>query len=518
MGNRRHSYRLASSIVGILALIISAFAAPGSASAQTRIISLSGDLDFGRIQFGTSAQRALTISNAGDSVLTISNLSFPPVPAMSQSSFQGNWSGTIQPGGSQDVIMTFTPAQTLVNGPHDLDFQGYLQIDSDATSGPNFLWLTGVGTWPPATRTLSLNSNLDFGTVPIGTTAELFLTLTNGGNMPLTVSNITFPAGFSSYFLPVTIAASSATNVIVTFSPSTVTNYGGIATVDSDATDPIFIVVTYGGNTTNSLLGWTQFAVSGTGTYPSGKLAGLFMPTNNVAFDNSGYFTANCTAKGKLNATITLAGKRYPFSAQLSPSGAASVSIARKHLPNLNVSVQFSANGIQVSQDFAAVWTGTVDDGTWTAKLNVQNADLIAKNALRSVGAGKYAINIAGSTNASVAPTAPGTGTIAVKLTGATHVTGTLGDGARFSQQTILDSTHVPFYASLYGNRGAILGWLSFERGVSQPPPQILPSIVPSPTIYIHGTLNWFKPAGIDPDYPGGFTFETKVTVTGATP
>jgi hypothetical protein len=516
MGKRHHFHRLASSIAGILILITLAFAPPGIASAQTRIISLSGDLDFGRIPFGTSAQRTLTISNAGDSVLTVSNLLFPPVPALSQSSFQGNWSGTIQPGGSQDVIMTFTPAQTLVNGSHDLDFQGYLQIDSDATGGPNSIWMTGVGTWPPATRSLSLASNLDFGTVPIGSSAELFLPLTNNGDMPLTVSNITFPAGFSSYFLPVTIAAGSATSVLVTFSPSTITNYGGIATVNSDTTDPIFIVVTYGGNTTNSLLGWAQFAVSGTGSYPVGKFAGLFMPTNNAAFDNSGYFTANCTAKGKLNATITLAGKRYPFSAQLSPSGAASVSIARKHLPNLNVSLQFSANGIQLSPNFAAVWTGTVDDGTWTAELNVQNADLVAKNALRSVGAGKYTFNITGSTNAFVAPTTPGTGSIAVKISGATHVTGTLGDGTRYSQQTILDSTHLPFYASLYGNRGAILGWISFERGVSQPPPQIIPFTVASPTYQIHGTLNWFKPAGIDPDYPDGFSFQT--TVTGSTP
>ncbi len=504
MENRSHYLRLTWFIVRILFLLTLAIVSPAVTSAQTRIISLSGDLDFGRIPLGTSSQRTLIISNLGNSVLTISNLYYPPEPVLVQVDFAGNFSGPIEPGAAEFVPITFTPLGTAINGgSNDLDFQGYLFVDSNANGGSNSIFMSGVGTWPPLSHSLNLN----FGRVPVGTFNASILILTNIGNTPVTISNVFVPDGFFSGF-PNTIAPGARESLSVMFEPTAVADYAGDVSISSDATDPALVVLMPNGNITNSPSGFSAFSVSGAGAYPGGKFEGLFMSSNNPAFESSGYFTADSTTNGALRATITLAGKRYPFSAQVSSSGTVTATIVRKKMPALNVSLLFGG--------FNRAWTGTIGDGAWTAELTSEPATLLSKHSPRPVPSGKYTINLAGSTNALLAPTAPGTGMISIRLTDATHITGVLGDGTRYSQNTIMCGSHLPFYASLYGHRGAILGWIGFAYQPPPPPRPINPSPSAAPELQIAGTLHWFKPAGVDRDYPDGFSFQT--TATGSTP
>ncbi len=98
----------------------------------TRIISLSGNLAFGTVAGGSSAQRTLTIANTGSQALNVSSITYP-------SYFSGNWSsGTIPAGGSRDVIVTFSPN---VSGPYG----GTVTVNSDATSGVNTITTSGTG-------------------------------------------------------------------------------------------------------------------------------------------------------------------------------------------------------------------------------------------------------------------------------------------------------------------------------------------------------------------------------------
>jgi len=436
---------------------------------------------------------------------------------------------------------------TAINGgSNDLDFQGYLFVDSDATGGTNSILMSGVGTWPPADPSVQL----DFGKVPMGITYQRALLLTNTGDASVTVTNIAAPDGFAAlgFWTTATIAPGSAINIYVNFTPSGIGKYEGPVTIASDATAPGLVVVTPEGNVTNSGSGFNVLDVSGTGTYPTGNFLGLFAPTNDVAFENSGYFTAESTAKGMLRATLTLAGKRYPFSAEVSPSGAVSKTIARKKLPALNVSLKFGG--------FSRGWNGTISDGTWTAQLTSEPAPLLTSRSVHAVPPGNYTFTILGNTNASTeAPTQSGTGAISLKVSDVVRVTGTLGDGTRYFQNAIMCSpNHIPFYAPLYQNRGAIMGWISFQHQLPPPPEVILPIVeVPRQTnlpvtfppfppvggvstitlqpppllpveasplaeratevqLYIVGTLHWFKPAGIDRHYPDGFSFETEVS------
>lgn len=200
-----------------------------------RVIALSGDLAFGNVQVGASRTASLTITNTGNSILKVTSLAYP-------AGFTGDWTGgTIAPGGSQVVTVTFTPTATTSYG-------GNVTINSDKTSGNNVIPVSGTGT-PTATRIIQLSGLLAFGNVPVGMSEQRVLTISNTGNSPLTVTGLIFPSGFSGDWPGGVIAPGSSRLVVVAFLPVSAGVYGGGLTVSSDATS-----------------GLATFSVSGTAT------------------------------------------------------------------------------------------------------------------------------------------------------------------------------------------------------------------------------------------------------------
>ena len=83
----------------------------------------------------------LTISNTGNSTLTISGITGPT------EAYTTSWtSGEIGAGGSQPVTFRFTPAA-------ERTYSGTVTVNGDQTSGTNTLAITGTGTRPPGPRT-----------------------------------------------------------------------------------------------------------------------------------------------------------------------------------------------------------------------------------------------------------------------------------------------------------------------------------------------------------------------------
>jgi len=74
-----------------------------------------------------------------------------------------------------------------------------------------------------------------FGNVPVGSTAQRTLTISNTGNSTLNVSGLSYPSCLSGNWSGA-IAASSSHDVTITFSPLLQTSYGGNITVNSDKT------------------------------------------------------------------------------------------------------------------------------------------------------------------------------------------------------------------------------------------------------------------------------------------
>ncbi len=88
----------------------------------------------------------------------------------------------------------------------------------------------------PFGAAIALTGDENFGQVLPGNTQTNEMTITNIGGSTLSVSSITLPAGFTSDFVPGTIAPDSALTFMVTFTPVNETNYTGLLIIGSDAT------------------------------------------------------------------------------------------------------------------------------------------------------------------------------------------------------------------------------------------------------------------------------------------
>lgn len=202
--------------------------------ATTRIIALSGDLNFGNVLQGTSANRTLTITNSGTADLNVTSLTLP-------SGFSGTFSGAIAPGASQPVTITFSPSAIQ-------SYSGTVTVNSDATSGTNTTTASGTGV-APTTKVILLAGNLSFGNVQRQHSVQRVFTITNQGTSALTVTNITAPSGFTVNWTSGSIAPGATQNVTATFRPLAVQTYSGVITVVSDKTSGVNTIACSGTGT-----------------------------------------------------------------------------------------------------------------------------------------------------------------------------------------------------------------------------------------------------------------------------
>lgn len=95
---------------------------------------------------------------------------------------------------------------------------------------------------------MALSGNMAFGSITVGTAATATMTIANTGTGELTITSVTYPAGFSGPFASGTIAANGSQAITVTFTPAAAQAYSGNITV-----------------TGNQASGTNTIAVSGTG-------------------------------------------------------------------------------------------------------------------------------------------------------------------------------------------------------------------------------------------------------------
>jgi len=109
---------------------------PTSPTANTRVVSLTGSLAFGAVEIGKTSDLTLTIGNGGTGTLSVTGIASPD-------GYSPNWtSGTIAPGGSQQVTVRFAPTAAR-------SYDGTLTVNGDHTSGTNTVSLSGSGTPSP---------------------------------------------------------------------------------------------------------------------------------------------------------------------------------------------------------------------------------------------------------------------------------------------------------------------------------------------------------------------------------
>jgi len=138
--------------------VVAVVAVVPTASPSTRIIGLAGNLTFGNVTVGQSANATLTITNSGNGPLTITGLT---VPSGSGTSYAASFtSGTIGAGASQPVTIQFKPASAGT-------YSGTLTVNGDQTSGPNTMPISGTGVSAdptPSPSAFSINGSVTDGT------------------------------------------------------------------------------------------------------------------------------------------------------------------------------------------------------------------------------------------------------------------------------------------------------------------------------------------------------------------
>ena len=227
---------------------------------------------------------------------------------------------------------------------------------------------------------INLTGSLNFSAIPVNTTTQQTVTIANTGNAMMNVSGISYPSGFSGAFSG-SIAAGSATNVVVTFAPTAMASYGGPVTVSSDAA---------GG--TNTL------TAAGIGTAAPLRLIGL---TGNLAFGSVTVGTGaqrTLTVANTGDATLTVSGISYPSGF----SGTFSGSIAAGRATNVTVTfapAQVTSYGgtVVVSSD-ANGGNDTIGiAGTGAPLVPVITVAPVVSNALLQVN--NRSVVVAGDTN-----------------------------------------------------------------------------------------------------------------------
>jgi len=229
--------------------------------------TLSGNLNFGNIEVGSSATQSFMIQNTGSAALSVSSISYPNTCSLSWTN------GTIAAGSSKNVTVTFSPSSAIT-------YNGNITVNSNASNGTQSISIIGVGT-VTATANCAISGNMNFGNVNTGSTSSKTLTIQNTGNSTLSVSSINCPSGYGLSWTNGSISAGSSKSVTVSFTPTSSSSYNGTITVYSNAT-----------NGTQSL------SISGTGIEP-------------ITFTPSLGTYTNCPTGGTISGSGNCDGNNY---------------------------------------------------------------------------------------------------------------------------------------------------------------------------------------------------------------
>gem|GEM_PF-610985 len=271
-----------------------------------------GALDFGEVPTGSTSTRNLQITNTGTDPETIDSVDSPS-GAFSASGLPA--AGTVVPAGGSFVLsMTYTPTADQVDSDA-------LVVSSSSSGTAHTLSVPVTATAITGQGHLEFSTgSLDFGQVPIGSSKSLSFTLTNTGNIPVTVTKAKAPTGdFNS---PVqlseglVIGPEQTAVQSVTFTPRSAADLSAFYEVTGTGTDA-------SGNGQGAM--YVQIKGTGTGTVTSTSAADGKWRTNGsaVPVDGGGVQLTPATSNQAGSAVYTdplrTDGLRATFTAKFGP-------------------------------------------------------------------------------------------------------------------------------------------------------------------------------------------------------
>jgi hypothetical protein len=225
-------------------------------------------------------------------------------------------------------------------------------------------------------------------------------------------------------------------------------------------------------------------------TAVKGTYTGLFVDgSSGDPQHTSGLATITVSAKGKLSGKLTIGAQKVSMSGQFDSEGNAQITVRRQFSGPLSVAlhVDLSGDSDQIN--------GSISDGSFNAEL-IANLNIF-NFANPAPQAGQYTIVLPGISDDSNAPDGSGYATVSVDRMGKIKLSGSLADGTKISQSSVVsrDGTW-PFYVPLYAGGGSLLSWLNFSGADG-----------------VAGEVTWIRP-GLNAAkyYPGGFTIQLAAT------
>ncbi len=218
-----------------------------------------------------------------------------------------------------------------------------------------------------------------------------------------------------------------------------------------------------------------------------GVYNGLFQAAGNTSLDSFGSIKLTMTDQGAFTGAL-LGIPTNSFTGKFWVDGIAQVNVVRGGKPTvLNLALDITNHTDQIR--------GQVTNGTWVADLRCDRAQA------GSVAAALYTNTMAMLSESNGQSFGDGIGSVKINATGALSFTGTLADGTAVSQSTSLSKDGLwPFYVSLYGGKGSIMGWITVTNTGNES---------------LSGAGQWIKTPIRNAYYPGGFT--NAVQITGST-
>ena len=188
-------------------------------------------------QVGSSTDAEVTLQNTGSEAVSVTSVQLGGANASDFSIVSGGETGTIAAGQSRTVIIRFTP-------PSAGDFRALLTVEAGAPQSPFEVTLRGKG----IVNELTISPmNLAFPDTPVSTEASSSITITNTGNVPLTMNALSIVQDGNAFqvdyngeevILPVGIGR----DVIVQFIPPAPGNYTGELQISTTAHETPFSV------------------------------------------------------------------------------------------------------------------------------------------------------------------------------------------------------------------------------------------------------------------------------------
>jgi hypothetical protein len=272
-------------------------------SAVTYLLSSSAaSLNFGSQPVGTTSSQFVTLTNTGNSTVTISQ------PAVTGAGFAAaGFSGLVLPAGqSTTVTVSFCP---LIAG----SVTGSVSVASNATNSPAMVTLQGAGMQPQMNV---VPSPIGFGSAPIGVSSTQSVTIQNVGTASLSVTQATVSGqGFaltSGLASPLSIAPGGAGRLTIAFTPTSATNFSGVLSLTSNAPGSPQTVVLSGSGAQPAVhsvnLGWSDSSSLAVGfnVYRAQVTGGPYTKVNSALVPTSAY-TDNSVQSGTTYYYVTTA-------------------------------------------------------------------------------------------------------------------------------------------------------------------------------------------------------------------